>query len=207
MEVLITIATHETSIWWASQARVERNIPLINILIWLGLGTSYLIGDTIGNLVGDLSRAPHATEPHRCSVVLDHKIQPTSFKLTTLKLPFFKSSALELSFFLTLNFDIALFSNCQLRSNPLHCQRIYIKFLKEMIQWRVKIYKINVKLRKKSFRFRNFCFVFRPGSDCQLILQQVLTSHLSALATSFPSCGLTLIIIDPLPRRSFLSCR
>ena len=149
MEVLITIATHETSIWWASQARVKRNKTLINILIWLGLGTSYLIGDTIGNLVGDLSRAPHATEPHRCSVVLDHKIQPTLFKLSFFPFlspgqwsqaritrfkqllsnwqlwncPSFKRSALELSFFQALNF--VLLSYCQLWNNPCHCQIMY----------------------------------------------------------------------------------
>ena len=77
----------------------------------------------------------------------DHKIQPTSFKLTTLKL----------SFFQIVSFEIV------------------------MIRWRVKIYKIDVKFREKVIVLTTLiCFVFRSGSDCQLMLQQVLTSHLSA---------------------------
>ena len=78
--VLIRIATH-WNIYLVGQPS-ESKEKYTNILVWWGLGTSALIGDTFGNLVGDLSRAPHATEPHRCSVVLDHKIQPTSFKLS-----------------------------------------------------------------------------------------------------------------------------
>ena len=60
----------------------------------------------------------------------DHKIQPTSFKLTTLKL----------SFFQIVSFGIV------------------------MIQWRVKIYKIDVKFREKVIvltTFNLFCVSVR----------------------------------------------
>ena len=43
MEVLIRIATIDTFIWWASQARVEINIPLINFFDKMELGDSWYL--------------------------------------------------------------------------------------------------------------------------------------------------------------------
>lgn len=102
-----------------------------------------------GRMESSTWRSPHVPRPHRCSVVLDHKIQPTLFKLSFFPFlspgqwsqaritrfkqllsnwqlwncPSFKRSALELSFFQALNF--VLLSYCQLWNHPCHCQRMY----------------------------------------------------------------------------------